>query len=95
MAELKQSIGGQHHANAPPIQVRSAATRRLGGQQCQWYVRVGMHRIADLHPGEAKTDERDVGIITEADQTMPHLRKIALPDLFAIRQLGIVLPEPL
>lgn len=54
-----------------------------------------MHRIADLRAGEAKTDERDVGLITEADPTMPHPRKIALLGLFAIRQLGIVLPRTL
>jgi len=36
-----------------------------------------MRRIADLHPGEAKTDARDAAIIAETARTMPHtLRSI-------------------
>lgn len=31
-----------------------------------------MRRIADLHPGQAKTDARDAYIIAEAARTMPH-----------------------
>jgi transposase len=42
---------------------------------------LAMRRIADLHPGEAKTDARDAAIIAEAARTMPHtLRAIALAD---------------
>ena len=33
---------------------------------------LAMRRIADLHPGEAKTDARDAAIIAEAARTMPH-----------------------
>lgn len=40
-----------------------------------------MRRIADLHPGEAKTDARDAAIIAEAARSLPHtLRSIALID---------------
>lgn len=40
-----------------------------------------MRRIADLHPGNAKTDARDALIIAEAARTMPHtLRSIELAD---------------
>lgn len=40
-----------------------------------------MRRIADLHPGEAKTDARDAAIIAEAARTMPHtLRRIRVSD---------------
>lgn len=40
-----------------------------------------MRRIADLHPGEAKTDARDAAIIAEAARTMPRtLRSIVLAD---------------
>jgi transposase len=40
-----------------------------------------MRRIADLHPGEAKTDARDAFIIAEAARTMPHtLRSIQIAD---------------
>ena len=33
---------------------------------------LAMRRIADLHPGNAKTDARDAFIIAEAARTMPH-----------------------
>ena len=42
---------------------------------------LAMRRIADLHPGQAKTDARDAAIIAEAARSMPHtLRSIALAD---------------
>lgn len=38
---------------------------------------LAMRRIADLHPGNAKTDARDVYIIAEAARSMPHaLRRV-------------------
>ncbi|QAY64759.1 IS110 family transposase [Xylanimonas allomyrinae] len=40
-----------------------------------------MRRVADLHPGEAKTDARDALIIAETARTMPHtLRSVDLGD---------------
>ncbi|MCU1443511.1 MAG: transposase [Cryobacterium sp.] len=42
---------------------------------------LAMRRIADLHPGEAKTDARDAFIIAEAARTLPHaLRSLQLAD---------------
>lgn len=42
---------------------------------------LAMRRIADLHPGEAKTDARDAYIIAEAARTMAHtLRSIQVAD---------------
>ena len=42
---------------------------------------LAMRRIADLHPGEAKTDARDAAIIASAARTMPHaLRSLQLAD---------------
>lgn len=42
---------------------------------------LAMRRIADLHPGEAKTDARDAAIIAEAARSIPHaLRSIDLVD---------------
>ncbi len=42
---------------------------------------LAMRRIADLHPGEAKTDARDATIIAQAARTLPHaLRSIQLAD---------------
>ena len=73
----------------------SASTLRSGSRHglCQWFVAqaesitvaylpgLAMRRIADLHPGEAKTDARDAGIIAEAARTMPHtLRSIRVAD---------------
>lgn len=51
---------------------------------------LAMRRIADLHPGNAKTDARDAYVIAEAARTMPHaLRRVdagdeALADLEVI-----------
>ena len=51
---------------------------------------VAMRRMADLHPGNAKTDARDAYVIAEAARTMPHtLRRVdrgddALADLEVI-----------
>ncbi len=42
---------------------------------------LAMRRIADLHPGEAKTDARDAAIIAATARTMPHmLRFLAIAD---------------
>ena len=51
---------------------------------------LAMRRIADLHPGNAKTDARDAYVIAEAARTLPHaLRRVdtgdeALTDLEVI-----------
>ena len=38
---------------------------------------LAMRRIADLHPGEGKTDARDAYVIADAARTMPHtLRRV-------------------
>ena len=40
-----------------------------------------MRRVADLHPGQAKTDAGDAYIIADTARTMPHtLRGIAIAD---------------
>lgn len=42
---------------------------------------LAMRRIADLHPGEGKTDSRDAYIIADAARTMPHtLRRVGTDD---------------
>jgi len=42
---------------------------------------LAMRRIADLHPGAAKTDARDAAVIANAARTMPHtLRALQLDD---------------
>lgn len=42
---------------------------------------LAMRRIADLYPGEAKTEARDAAVIADAARTMPHtLRSLELAD---------------
>jgi transposase len=61
---------------ALPVAVAQAAGALVG-----YLPGLAMRRIADLHPGEAKTDARDAAIIAETARTMPHtLRSIQLAD---------------
>ncbi|WZH36305.1 MAG: IS110 family transposase [Microbacterium enclense] len=61
---------------ALPVAVAQAAGATVG-----YLPGLAMRRIADLHPGEAKTDARDAAIIAETARTMPHtLRSIAIAD---------------
>ncbi|MEV8268692.1 IS110 family transposase [Microbacterium sp. NPDC076911] len=61
---------------ALPIAVAQAAGALVG-----YLPGLAMRRIADLHPGEAKTDARDAAIIAETARTMPHtLRSIQVTD---------------
>src|SRR5882757_6734416 len=42
---------------------------------------LAMRRIADLYPGEAKTDAKEAAVIADAARTMPHtLRSLELTD---------------
>lgn len=42
---------------------------------------LAMRRIADLHPGNAKTDARDAYVIADAGRTLPHtLRRVDMND---------------
>ena len=50
---------------------------RAMGIEVAYLPGLAMRRIADLHPGNAKTDARDAYIIAEAGRTMPHaLRRV-------------------
>jgi transposase len=51
---------------ALPVAVAQAAGVTVG-----YLSGLSMRRIADLHPGESKTDARDAFIIAEAARTMP------------------------
>ncbi len=65
----------------------AVAVARQAGVEVGYLPGLAMRRIADLHPGNAKTDARDAYIIAEAARTMPHaLRRVdageeALADL--------------
>ena len=66
------------------------AVARETGAHVAYLPGLAMRRIADLHPGNAKTDARDAYVIAEAARTMPHaLRRVdtgdeALADLQVI-----------
>lgn len=51
---------------------------------------LAMRRIADLHPGTAKTDARDALIIAEAARTMPHTLRDIRVDEEQIAELGVL-----
>lgn len=53
------------------------AVARSMGIEVAYLPGLAMRRIADLHPGEAKTDARDAYVIADAARTMPHtLRRV-------------------
>jgi transposase len=53
------------------------AVARAVGADVAYLPGLAMRRIADLHPGQAKTDARDAFIIADAARTMPHtLRRV-------------------
>jgi transposase len=57
------------------------AVARAGGHQVAYLPGLAMRRIADLHPGAAKTDARDAYVIADAARTMPHtLRRVDVGD---------------
>jgi transposase len=57
------------------------AVARAGGHQVAYLPGLAMRRIADLHPGNAKTDARDAYVIADAARTLPHtLRRVDAGD---------------
>lgn len=57
------------------------AVARACGHQVAYLPGLAMRRIADLHPGNAKTDARDAFVIADAARTLPHtLRRVDTGD---------------
>ncbi|MFE3830864.1 IS110 family transposase [Streptomyces sp. NPDC059092] len=57
------------------------AVARDAGCRVAYLPGLAMRRIADLYPGEAKTDARDAAVIADAARTLPHtLRSLELTD---------------
>uniref|UniRef100_UPI0026180F81 IS110 family transposase n=1 Tax=uncultured Streptomyces sp. TaxID=174707 RepID=UPI0026180F81 len=57
------------------------AVARDAGCKVAYLPGLAMRRIADLYPGEAKTDARDAAVIADAARTLPHtLRSLELAD---------------
>ena len=53
------------------------AVARSMGIEVAYLPGLAMRRIADLHPGSAKTDARDAYVIADAARTLPHtLRRV-------------------
>ncbi|WP_050994944.1 IS110 family transposase [Arthrobacter sp. TB 23] len=72
------------------IGVLPVAVARSAGAEVGCSPGLTMHRCADLHPGQAKTDARDAAISAEAARTMPHtLRSVDLDDE-ALAELGVL-----
>jgi hypothetical protein len=51
---------------------------------------LAMRRIADLHPGSAKTDARDAAVIANAARTMPHTLRALKVDDETIAELTVM-----
>ncbi len=53
------------------------AVARASGCQVAYLPGLTMRRLADIHPGSAKTDARDAFVIADAARTLPHtLRRV-------------------
>jgi transposase len=63
---------------------------RACGHDVAYLPGLSMRRIADLYPGQAKTDARDAHIIADAARTMPHtLRRVDVGDE-TLTELGVL-----
>ncbi|WP_116206907.1 IS110 family transposase [Amycolatopsis circi] len=67
------------------------AVARACGHQVAYLPGLAMRRIADLYPGNAKTDARDAFVIADAARTLPHtLRQINVDD-DALAELDVLI----
>ena len=67
------------------------AVAREAGCQVAYLPGLAMRRIADLHPGAAKTDARDAYVIADAARTMPHtLRRVDAGEE-VLAELGVLI----
>ncbi|MFJ9446272.1 transposase [Kitasatospora sp. NPDC101235] len=68
-------------ASAPILRASSMASSPAPACRVAYLPGLTMCRIADLYPGEAKTDARDAFVMADADRAMAHtLRGIELTD---------------
>lgn len=63
---------------------------RDAGCQVAYLPGLTMRRIADLYPGEAKTDAPDAHIIADAVRTMPHTLRDLEPDDETVAELHML-----
>ena len=66
------------------------AVARAAGHEVAYLPGLAMRRIAQLYPGQAKTDARDAFVIADAARTLPHtLRRLDAGD-DALAELGVL-----
>ena len=75
----RAGVGGvDQPATIGPLPVAVALD---AGCEVAYFPGLTMRRIADLHPGAAKTDARDAYVIADAARTLPHtLRRVDTGD---------------
>lgn len=81
--KLKAKFGTVLVVVDQPASIRALplTVARDAGCKVAYLPGLAMRRIADLYPGEAKTDARDAAVIADATRTMPHtLRSLELAD---------------
>lgn len=67
-----------------------AVAQACDGVEVAYLPGLAMRRIADLHPGSAKTDAKDAAIIAEAARTMPHTLRSIRVDEEQIAELAML-----
>ena len=66
------------------------AVARSMGIEVGYLPGLAMRRIADLYPGEGKTDARDAFVIADAARTLPHALRRVGPDERTVTALGVL-----
>ncbi|CQR59427.1 Mobile element protein (plasmid) [Streptomyces leeuwenhoekii] len=66
------------------------AVARDAGCQVAYLPGLTMRRIADLYPGEAKTDARDAFVIADAARAMPHTLRAVDPADETVAELAMI-----
>lgn len=66
------------------------AVARACGHDVAYLPGLAMRRIADLYPGDAKTDARDAFIIADAARTLPHTLRRVDTDDEALAELSVL-----
>ncbi|MET7402614.1 IS110 family transposase, partial [Dactylosporangium sp. NPDC005572] len=67
------------------------AVARDCGHQVAYLPGLAMRRLADLHPGTAKTDARDAYVIADAARTLPHTLRRVDPGDEALAELEVLI----
>jgi len=66
------------------------AVARAMGVGVAYLPGLAMRRLADLHPGEGKTDARDAWVIADAARTLPHTLRLVGTDDTTIAGLAVL-----